>query len=74
MFSALFARYEYTMAISMPFLKIILIPLNIGTRTVCVTLILEVLLLLGSPIKKINNVQFKRETCQAKELTITRKS
>ena len=74
MFFALFSRYEYTMTISMPFLKIILIPLNIGTRTVCVTLILEVLLLLGSPIKKINNVQFKRETCQAKELTITRKS
>ena len=42
---------------------------------VCVTLILEVLLLLGNPvIKKNNKVQIMRETCQAQELTITRKS
>ena len=70
----MFARYEFTIAISMPFLNIILIPLNIATRTVCVTLILEALLLLGNLIKRITNVQFKRETCHAKELTITRKS
>ena len=49
----------------MPFWNIILIPLNIATRTVCVTLILEALLLLGNLIKKITNVQFKRETCHA---------
>ena len=70
----LFACYEFTIAISMPFLKIILFPLNIATRTVCVMLISEVLLLLRNPIKKITNVQFKRETCHAEELTITRKT
>ena len=47
---------------------------DIATCTVSVTLILEVLLLLGNPMKKITNVQFKKETCHAKELTITRKS
>ena len=52
----------------MSFLNIILIPLNIATRTVCATLILEVLLL-GNLIKKITHVQFKRETCHTKELT-----
>ena len=59
----------------MPFLNIILIPLNIATRTVCVTLILEVLLLLGNRIQKmITNVQFERETYRDYKLTITRKS
>ena len=43
---------------------------------VCVTLILEVLLLLDNPVikKKITRVQIMRETCHAQELTITRKS
>ena len=42
---------------------------------VYVTLILEVLLLLGNPIrKKITKVQIERETSHAQELTITRKS
>ena len=42
---------------------------------VCVTLILEVLLLLGITVikKKIPKVQIMRQTWHAQELTITRK-
>ena len=41
----------------------------------CVTLISEVLILLGNPvIKKVAKVQIMRETWHAQELTITRKS
>ena len=44
-------------------------------QLVCVTLILEVLLLLGTTVikKKIPKVQIMRQTWHAQELTITRK-